>query len=208
MTLRIVELVVGDDSAAWSRAGFAVDDDGCTNVSTVRFRFVGTRGGRGIRSWGISGLESAEVDGLAGELVDHEAARPNQHPNTVTILDHVVVATPDIDRTIGAFVDRGCDPRRERVGGTDQHPLRQVFLRAGEVIVEVVGPPIPPERVEDRRRPASFWGLAFTVADIDACVASLGEHCGATRDAVQPGRRIATLRHETLGISVPTAFMS
>ncbi len=208
MTLRIVELIVGDDPDAWRDAGFVVDDAGCAQVSTVRFRFVGSDGPRGIRSWGVAGIDSSSVDGLAGEFLEPVDVAPTAHPNTTTLLDHVVVATPDIDRTIGAFVASGCEPRRERTGGTEQHPLRQVFLRAGEVIVEVVGPPTPPARPEHRDRPASFWGLAFTVADLDACVSQLGEHCGAARDAVQPGRRIATLRHESLGISVPTAFMT
>ena len=43
--------------------------------------------------------------------------------------------------------------------------------------------------------PAFFWGLAFKVADLDATVAAIGD--GALQrpaPAVQPGRRIATLR--------------
>jgi hypothetical protein len=53
-----------------------------------------------------------------------------------------------------------------------------------------------------------FWGLAMTVADIDACAALLGDRLGPVKDAVQPGRRIATLRHEACGLTVPIAFMS
>jgi Glyoxalase/Bleomycin resistance protein/Dioxygenase superfamily len=208
VTLQIVELVVGDDPGAWRAAGFTVDEAGCAQVSTVRFRFVGAGGQRGIRSWGVAGLESSDVDGLTGGLLDPIDVTPYEHANTTMLLDHLVVATPDIDRTVRAFVERGCEPRRERVGGAEEQPLRQVFLRAGEVIVEVVGPVTAPHRSEHRERPASFWGLAFTVADLDACVASLAEHCGSPRDAVQAGRRIATLRHESLGISVPTAFMT
>ena len=210
--LRIVELVVGDEPEAWRQAGFAVDANGCAQVSTVRFRFVGADGVRGLRSWRIDGVAGGTIDGLPGELVCDPSTvlidRAPDHPNSTTVLDHVVVATPDIDRTIGAFVEVGCEPRRERVGGSESMPMRQVFLRAGEVIVEVVGPPTPPDRPERRDRPAAFWGLAFTVEDLDRCVATLGDACGSARDAVQPGRRIATLRHESLGISVPTAFMS
>lgn len=206
--LRIIEIVVGDTPDAWRAAGFAVGADGCAQVSTVRFRFVGESEGRGILRWAIAGLTSSDVDGLPGEVMDALDYESVAHPNSATLLDHIVLATPDIDRTVGAFVALGCEPKRERSGGSEAMPLRQVFLRAGEVVVEIVGPPTPPERADRRARPATFWGLAFTVADLDACVASLGEACGAARVAVQPGRRIATLRHEALGISVPTVFMS
>ena len=43
-------------------------------------------------------------------------------------------------------------------------------------------------------RPARFWGLALLVGDIERTVEELGEHVGTVRPAVQPGRRIATLR--------------
>ena len=56
--------------------------------------------------------------------------------------------------------------------------------------------------------PAGFFGLAFTSADLDATKALLGDGIGEPKDAVQPGRRIATLRHKTFGISIGTAIMS
>jgi hypothetical protein len=45
------------------------------------------------------------------------------------------------------------------------------------------------------------------VADLDALASRLGDLLGAIRDAVQPGRRIATLR-ETAGLGQAVAFMS
>jgi hypothetical protein len=45
------------------------------------------------------------------------------------------------------------------------------------------------------------------VADLDATAGHLQGRIGATKDAVQPGRRIATL-HAGDAISVPVAFMS
>jgi hypothetical protein len=44
-------------------------------------------------------------------------------------------------------------------------------------------------------------------SDLDALAARLGDKLGPIRDAVQPGRRIATLRREA-GSSVPIAFMT
>jgi hypothetical protein len=81
--------------------------------------------------------------------------------------------------------------------------MRQLFFRLGEVILEVVGQP----DVAGAGDPG-FFGLAITVADLDATARSLGEHLGTPKDAVQAGRRIATLRHRDIGMSVATAFMS
>jgi hypothetical protein len=52
------------------------------------------------------------------------------------------------------------------------------------------------------------WGLALVVDDLDAACARLGkELVGDLRDAVQPGRRIATLR-PAAGIGIPVALMT
>ena len=80
--------------------------------------------------------------------------------------------------------------------------MQQVFLRPGEAVIEVVGPPEPTGGGKAR-----FFGLAFTVADLDATAALLGDLLGAPKVAVQPGRRIATVRADA-GLGVPVAFMS
>ena len=41
--------------------------------------------------------------------------------------------------------------------------------------------------------PARFWGLVVIVADLVGIRARLAPHVGEIRDAVQPGRQIATL---------------
>ncbi len=115
-----------------------------------------------------------------------------------------MIFSADDARTIDAFVALGFDVRRVR---DDARPgLRQTFLRAGEVILELVAradrePPAAPE-------PARFFGIACTVADLDACAILLGDALGSVKDAVQPGRRIATLRGRAVGLDVPIAFMS
>jgi hypothetical protein len=70
------------------------------------------------------------------------------------------------------------------------------------VILEVVGPPQPTED-----GPARFFGLAWTVADLDATAAYLGDRLHPAKEAVQKGRRIATL-DRTAGSTVAHAFMS
>jgi hypothetical protein len=52
-----------------------------------------------------------------------------------------------------------------------------------------------------------FWGLTLVVHDLVTAAASLGDRLGAIKDAVQPGRRIATLRREA-GLGVPLALMT
>jgi hypothetical protein len=81
--------------------------------------------------------------------------------------------------------------------------MRQVFFRMGEVILELIG------QIDSAGEGApGFFGIAVTVDDLDGLAADLGEHLGNIKDAVQDGRRIATLRHREVGMSVATAFMS
>ena len=201
----VVELIVGDDPSSWRAAGFAVDGD-TTWVGGVRVRLAGTEDGRGIRSWSVAGLRSPAggLDGLplhdAGDADGRPAAR---HPNGVVGFDHVVVASPDLDRTLAAFTAQGLELRRTRDIGTPDRPRRQLFFWIGEPILELVG---PSSATGDG--PSRFFGLALTVDDLDATAAELGDACGRVKDAVQPGRRIATLRHEPLDMSVPIAFMT
>ncbi len=203
---RVVAITVADDPAAWVRGGFTVDD-GIAQVGSIALRLVGRdQDSSGIRAWAWNGLDEAgPIDGLATEVAPLGTAVPGAHPNGVTILDHVVVVTPNLERTVPAFEARGLEVRRVR--HTDQYgpAFRQVFFRGGETIIELIGPDEPREGDE---RGAHFYGLAFTVGDLDATAARLGDGLGRIKDAVQPGRRIATLRHEQLDISVPVAMMS
>ena len=59
-----------------------------------------------------------------------------------------------------------------------------------------------------RTAPAWFWGLVINVEDLDAAAEHIGpDGIGAVTPAVQPGRRIATVRAE-LGLGVPVALMT
>jgi catechol 2,3-dioxygenase-like lactoylglutathione lyase family enzyme len=124
------------------------------------------------------------------------------HPNGTTAIDHVVVTTPDLDRTVAALEAAGLQARRVRDAGRGDRAIRQVFFRLGDPVLEVVGPPEP-----SGDGPARFLGLALTVADLDATATALGQHVGEVKDAVQPGRRIATLRRSA-GCTTALAFMS
>jgi hypothetical protein len=119
-------------------------------------------------------------------------------------IDHLVAFTPELERTVGAFERSGVECRRIREVGSPEARLRQAFFRFGEVICELVE--VPAERA-DPGGEARFWGLTVTVDDLDSAVVGLGERCGSIRDAVQPGRRIATVR-EAAGLGLPVALIS
>jgi len=201
----VVAIEIADEPDAWRGAGFTVDGDR-TQVGGITLHFVGRAAGTRITSWTWHDLAGdGPLDGLVTHAGERPAATPGAHANGATVLDHVVVVTPRLDRSIAAFEQRGLDVRRVR--HTDQYgpAFRQVFFRGGETIIEMIGPDEP---TGDDDRPAHFYGLAFTVADLDAAAGLLGDGLGRVKDAVQAGRRIATLRHQQLDISVPIALMS
>ena len=191
---------MGDEPAAWTSVGFAVDESGACPVGTVALQLAGPAAGRGVTGWTLAD-DGGDIDGVrttAGDL-GSLPVDPAAHPNGVLSIDHLVAMTPDLDRTTAALEERGIALRRTREAGRGRE---QRFFRLGEVILELVGPTEPAGD-----GPASFWGLAFTVADLDATAAHLSGRIGETKTAVQPGRRIATL-HAGDEISVPVAFMS
>jgi catechol 2,3-dioxygenase-like lactoylglutathione lyase family enzyme len=185
-------LEIADEPAAWSAAGFHVEEGEC-RVSRVTVRLVGKGARRGIVGWKL------------GDDASPDAAAP--HPNGVVQIDHVVMLTPDLDRTVAELEEQGFDLRRRRDGPTPGGSTRQAFFRAGEPILEVVLAPEGSSVARDPAGPARLWGLAFGVDDLEHTARSLGALLGTPRDAVQPGRRIATLQAEA-GLGPAIAFMS
>jgi hypothetical protein len=97
----------------------------------------------------------------------------------------------------------GVHPRRERDSEAGGQKIRQIFFRFGEVIIEVVGSP-----ATTSEGPSTLWGITYVVADIDATASFFGDRTAPVMEAVQPGRRITTLRHDALGMSVRSAMIS
>jgi hypothetical protein len=136
---------------------------------------------------------------LSGEVA---TAGSSAHANGVTEIDHVVMLTPRLEREIDRLEGEGIELRRIREGETGIGAFRQAFFRVGRPILEVVE---SADMEEDA--PARLWGITFTTADIDAAAALLGDKLGRVKGAVQPGRRIATVREEA-GLGVPVALIS
>jgi len=200
---QLLALDLAADPDARTSLGFAVDEHDVCEVDGVALRLA--RPEPRISGWALAGTsEGLDVDGLRTTRAPSPASPSNapMHPNGTVAIDHLVVMTPDLERTIAALAEHGITPRRRR--RTDQYgpPFTQTFFRLGRPILEVIG---PDERSGED--PARFYGIAFTVRDLAATAAALGKRLGAVKQAVQPGRRIATLRREA-GAGVPLAFMS
>ena len=203
--LQLTAVDLGDAADPWRAAGFLVQDGSSgpeVRLGSTVLRLTG-RGGRvlGCALEGVTG----PLDGLASTTAATVGGPAPAHPNGISRIDHVVVHTGDVERTVAAFADVGLEVRGERSTTSYGSPMRQVFFWAGDVILELIGP--------DRGEPVtddatSVFGLALVADDLDATAAHLGELLSTPKDAVQPGRRIAGLRGARVGISVPIAVMT
>ena len=209
----IVELRIAADPAAWQQAGFDVDGQGRGRIGTVSLRIDPAFGRPGLRSWALLGARdggTADVDGVPTEHVGAPLAPPSPTADAARggigalLIDHVVIGTPDLARTVDAVENSlGLPVLRIRDSDTYGAVMCQAFFRLGEVILEVVGGQEP----DPQGGPARFYGIAVTVADLDAACAHLGPLVGAPKAAVQPGRHIATIRREA-GLAARVALMS
>jgi hypothetical protein len=188
------ELVLGDRPEAWEALGFAVAD-GVAAVGGVRLRLAGSGGG--IAGWSLRGIApDADLDGLPTSVSETSPPSAQSHAIGAVAVDHVVALTPDFDRTAWKLRAAGLDHRGTRDAGGG---FRQAFFVVGPCLLELGGP------AEGAR--TRFWGVTLVVEDIDAAAERLGERVGRVKDAVQAGRRIATLRREA-GLGVPVALMT
>jgi hypothetical protein len=186
------ELVIADDPAAWAALGFAPDGDGVVALGGLSVRLAGREAGAGVVAVHVDGLAAERPDGLPIVRGGTASRAPAAHPNGARAIDHLVALTDDRDRTAAALAAAGGDVRRR--GEPPELPAPMAFVRFGELVVEVA----------QAGGPARFWGLTVTVPDVDALAGPL---LGSARPAVQPGRRIATVRREA-GLSVALALMS
>lgn len=203
------ELAVADTPDAWRGCGFQVDGETCV-IGGVRIRLVGHGAGKGLVGWSLRDIvREGDLDGLPTTRSDRPApSEEAEHANGITALDHVVAISPALDRTVTAMQEAGLDLRRIREEPTPAGAPRQAFFRLGATILEVVQEPEEAiERGGGDDRPAFFWGLAFVAPDLEATVAQLGDRVSEIRPAIQPGRRIATLRRSA-GLAIPIALMT
>src|SRR5438874_11058739 len=92
-------LLIGDPPDVWTGLGFTVDYNDC-HVSGIRHQLGGEL--KGVRGWGLRGVADGivDVDGLPTTVPVTKAEPTPAHPNSVIAMDHVVVMSPDLPRTI------------------------------------------------------------------------------------------------------------
>jgi hypothetical protein len=125
----IAEIVVADEPAAWRDAGFTVTQTGLCRIGSVTVRLPGRHAADdpgGLAAWVLRHADTAMVDapgddplsldGLATTYADARADAPEgavtgdeqrAHPNGCLRIDHVVVLSPDLERTTAAFAAIG-----------------------------------------------------------------------------------------------------
>jgi hypothetical protein len=192
--------VVGGPAEPWERAGFVVDR-GAIHLEGVKLQLDVTAP-PGLHAWELSPSWPEPLDGLPPAAGGHVPGAPTggRHPNGVVALDHVVVLTDDPERTTAALATAGLTPRRTVDAARGDAGVRYRFFLLGTCVLELIGPSQPST---DAPGPARFGGLAFAAADL----AMVAHVTGDAGDAVQPGRRIATVRRE-VGLGVPVAFLT
>lgn len=172
-------LEVPDAAAAWSALGFRVTDGVC-DVGDVRVALE--------RPWGV--VTDRGIEGAPDALPLSSAPRTERpaapaHPNGASAIDHVVALTDLLDRTVSALEASGLECRR-RTG-------HQAFFNLSTLILEVVQAETLAPRI---------WGLTVVADPLPE-----GPHLGTAKDAVQPGRRIVTVR-PSAGLSGAMAFIT
>ncbi len=207
--IRLLGREAGRGIVGWTLSGIAGPElDGLpTTVSAARSRQAAERSAP-TRPDHVVADDRAPAPTRPSEVVAVDRVPASVHPNGVVAVDHVVAFSPRLDRTVEALSGAGLDLRRVREEPTPAGAPRQAFFRLVGAILEVVQ--IPDEqlvRAGGVDAPARFWGLALLSEDIERTAAAFGEHVGEIRPAVQPGRRIATVRRSA-GLAVPVALMS
>ena len=190
---RLVQLTVGGSSQLWQRVGLSFDDHQTCQVGQVTLR-LDQDVSLGHLGWAFDPIISS-IDGIPSTpRVSASELRPPDHQ----LVDHVVVMTDSLERTSSAIEEcTGLELRRIRDASNG---VRQAFHRSGEVVIEVVQTPSVTE--------PHLWGFVLVTHPFDEVVSQLGENVvSPPKDALQPGRRIATVRRE-LGLGVNVALIS
>ncbi len=192
MSPQLVGLGLPDREESWLEAGFTVRDR-CVTVGSMRVELGCDVG------WSFDPPTEGSIDRIQARPIRPAPGSEVTNPNGANAVDHLVVATPNLDRTTTAFEAHGIPLRKARpIGDREQR-----FFWAGKTIIELVGP-----IGRSGHGPATIWGIALVADDLDASKELLGDRLSEPRDAVQPGRQISAIRTRELNISITIALMT
>ena len=192
----IAELHVGDDPSAWERLGFSINDRRCLVGAT---EVVFSDGPTGIHSWVLRNSMPSQFGPIPTTFTKKPVPEPSiVHPNGSIGFHHVVLMVPEFDIGKTALTSAGVQVEQGRPFGSPGKAMLRSAPKMGDIELELIGP-----ESEDRSRNWDLWGLVIAVDDIDATSELLGDLLGQVKPAVQPHRRIATLKKEAeLGVAV------
>lgn len=205
----VAEFVIGGSADPWAAIGIHCSSDGRANVGNT-WLHCDAQLPPGLHSWALcDALQSVKsIDGLVTTCVEDVRALNTERISEVTNsfqlkivgVDHVVVNTPDLQRTSDALTRAtGAPLKRVRDAGNG---VQQGFHRLGGVIVEIVSTP------HTLVGPAVFWGLVFVVDDLEAVFNHVGpDVLSPPKPAIQPGRSITTFR-SAAQLGVPCALIT
>jgi len=194
-----VQLFIGGAPSPWGLAGLSPQGSplgSLASTSNATLVWPSEELPSGALEIAFDGVQSgADLDGIeCAEFI----STPDGLDSSDSLIDHVVVMTNNLERTCEAVTEvTGCPLKRVREVGE----IRQGFHRVGEggVILEVV------ERADVSR--TSLWGLVIATPSFDDLVQAAGDLLSEPKDAVQPGRRISTVKAKA-GLGIPVALMT
>ena len=197
--MKPVQLFIGGAPSPWGLAGLSPQGSpvgSLASTSNATLVWPSEELPSGALEIAFDGVQSgADLDGIqCAEFI----STPDGLESSDSLIDHVVVMTNNLERTCEAVTEvTGCPLKRVREVGE----IRQGFHRVGEggVILEVV------ERADVSR--TSLWGLVIATPSFDDLVQAAGDLVSEPKDAVQPGRRISTVKAKA-GLGIPVALMT
>lgn len=203
---RVAAITVGGSAAPWHDIGIVAGLLGDVRLIIDESLPVGLHHlglvGCPTRASHIAGLPVVHIDDAPATTPSTPSAG-TQFALRIVGVDHVVVLADDVRATCSEIAQQSGAPLK-RVKEGDRGV--QGFHRWGSVILEVVERRLVAP--SDTATTAAYWGLVVVVDQLDEAATHLGpDVIGAPKPAVQPGRRIATVRSGA-GLGVPLALMS
>lgn len=189
---------------------FAVDDIAKTHHRLTRLGLAPEEIGDGASTelssgqrltWKRTRASAESTHGIRLFFLQHneKLARSKETASAaVSMLDHLVIATPDPDRTAALYGARlGLDMKLDRT--IPAIGTRFLFFRTGGLVFEII------HRLKDGRGdgPDKIYGVSWRVADVEATRKRLQEaglEVSEVREGRKPGTRVFTVRTGTFGV--------
>jgi len=159
------------------------------------------------RSWQRFRIPDDQMAGVKTFVLqtDTPLLAETPQPGAATALDHLVVNTPNPERTVATYGARlGLRFALDRTA--EEWKTRFLFFRLGGLTLEIIN------RLgedQDPNGPDSIWGLTWETDDLAAAHARLeasGHNLSEIRTGRKPGTTVFTVRDRTQG--VPTLFIA